>query len=600
MVKKFTPPIKYTDRDFQSIKNSLIEYAKRYYPNTVNDFNEASFGSLMLDSVAYIGDVLSFYLDYQTSESFLDSAIEFKNVLRLAQQMGYKYSPEVTAYGTVAVYIKIPAESSGVGPDSRYMPTVTRGTRFGSVDNIPFITLEDLTFESSNSQIVVSDVDSATGNPLYYALKSYVPVISGDIGITTQKVEDYTPYKKITLDAPNIAEILSVIDSAGNEYYEVEYLSQDTIYTSIPNKTADKALATEIFKTVSVPRRFVVERDEDSVYLQFGGGNNSGALVQNDIKLDPRNVALKMHAKNYVSDASFDPNILVKNNNLGVAPSDTTLTIIYRTNLTDTINIGVGSLTSILTSEIVFENEEALSALETNKVRESLEVLNEEIIVGSTNLPTAQEIKVRAKDTFSSQNRAVTRQDYMSLVYSMPGQFGKITRCALLQDKDSFKRNMNLYVISEGLDGTLLSTSRTIKQNLKNWLNRYKMVNDTIDIIDALVLNLAIDYTVIPEDGFNPYSLQQSIIAALATTYENSPAIGENFSITTVYNIINEVRGVADVQDVDILNKSGGLYSEFTYDVELNTSPDGRFVGLPLNVIYEIKFIENDVQGTIL
>ena len=169
-----------------------------------------------------------------------------------------------------------------------------------------------------------------------------------------------------------------------------------------------------------------------------------------------------------------------------------------------------------------------------------------------------------------------------------------------MQDKDSFKRNMNLYVISEGLDGTLLSTSRTIKQNLKNWLNRYKMVNDTIDILDALVLNLAIDYTVIPEDGFNPYSLQQSIIAALATTYENSPAIGENFSITTVYNIINEVRGVADVQDVDILNKSGGLYSEFTYDVELNTSPDGRFVGLPLNVIYEIKFIENDIQGTIL
>tara|TARA_R110002020_G_scaffold145171_8_gene318446 strand:- start:192 stop:1994 length:1803 start_codon:yes stop_codon:yes gene_type:complete len=600
MVKKFTPPIKYTDRDFQSIKNSLIEYAKRYYPNTVNDFNEASFGSLMLDSVAYIGDVLSFYLDYQTSESFLDSAIEFKNVLRLAQQMGYKYSPEVTAYGTVAVYIKIPAESSGVSPDSRYMPTVTRGTRFGSVDNIPFITLEDLTFESSNSQIVVSDVDSATGNPLYYALKSYVPVISGDIGITTQKVEGYTPYKKITLDAPNISEILSVIDSAGNEYYEVEYLSQDTIYTSIPNKTADKALVTEIFKTVSVPRRFVVERDEDNVYLQFGGGNNSDALVQNDIKLDPRNVALKMHAKNYVSDASFDPNILVKNNNLGVAPSDTTLTIIYRTNLTDTINIGVGSLTSILTSEVVFENEEVLSALETNKVRESLEVFNEEIIVGSTNIPTAQEIKVRAKDTFSSQNRAVTRQDYMSLVYSMPGQFGKVTRCALLQDKDSFKRNMNLYVVSEGLDGTLLSTSRTIKQNLKNWLNRYKMVNDTIDIMDALVLNLAIDYTVIPEDGFNPYSLQQSIIAALAKAYQNPPAIGENFSITSVYNIINEVRGVADVQDVDILNKSGGLYSEFTYDLDLNTSPDGRFIGMPLNVIYEIKFIENDVQGTIL
>ena len=188
----------------------------------------------------------------------------------------------------------------------------------------------------------------------------------------------------------------------------------------------------------------------------------------------------------------------------------------------------------------------------------------------------------------------------MSLVYSMPGQFGKITRCALIQDKDSFKRNMNLYVISDGLDGTLLTTPTTTKQNLKNWLNRYKMVNDTIDILNALVLNLGIDYTVIPEDGFSPYSLQQSILAALAESYQSPPAIGENFSITSVYNIINEVRGVADVQDVNITTKSGGLYSEFNYDVDLNTSTDGLFISMPSNVIYEIKFIENDVKGMIL
>ena len=600
MAKKFTPPIKYTDRDFQSIKNSLVEYAKRYYPNTVNDFNEASFGALMIDSVAYIGDILSFYLDYQASESFLDSAVEFNNILRLAKQMGYKYNPNVTAYGNAAIYIKIPSQTTGISPDENYMPTVQKGTRFLTENNVPFMTLEDITFQSSNSQIVVSDVDSSTGNPLYYALKAYVPVVSGDIGVTTEVVEDYTPYKKITLNIPNLAEVLTVLDSDGNEYFEVEYLSQDTIFLGVPNKGADQALVTEVFKTVSVPRRFVIERDEENVYLQFGGGNNSDSLNENDIKLDPKRVALKMHAKSYVSDTSFDPNILVKNNNLGIAPSNTTLTIVYRTNLTETINVGVGSLNQVLSTEMSFEDEASLDTGEVNKVRQSLEVMNEDVLIGSTNLPDANEIKIRAKDTFSSQNRAVTRNDYMSLTYSMPQQFGKILRCAVLQDKDSFKRNLNLYVISEGLDGTLTNTTYTIKQNLKNWLNRYKMINDTVDILDAFVLNLAIDYTVIAEDGYNPASIEQNVIDALADAYRTPPAIGENFSITNVYNIINQVPGVADVQDVDIFNKSGGLYSEYSFDLERYTSSDGRFISLPRDVIYEVKFVEDDIKGTIL
>jgi hypothetical protein len=600
MPKKVTPPINYTDRDFQSIKQSLVEYAKRYYPNTMNDFNEASFGALMMDSVSYIGDILSFYLDYQASESFLDSAIEFKNVVRLAKQMGYKYNPEITAYGHVAVYIRVPANSNGLGPDTSYLPVLTRGTRLASQSNVAFITIGDVAFSDVESQVLVADVDPDSGNPLYYAMKSYAPVVSGDIGVVQVAVQDYSPYKNVKLDVPNMAEIISVIDSAGNEYFEVEYLSQDVVYTSVNNRDNNKNLVPQIFKAISVPYRFVVERTQDDVFLQFGGGANTDAVVQNDIKLDPSAVALKMHAKNYVSDTSFDPNILVKNNHLGIGPSNTTLTIVYRSNLTTIINIGVGDLNNVISADLVYENPESLSQGELNKIRNSVEVSNEDVIVGTADIPTADEIKILAKHTAATQNRAVTRQDYISLAYSMPNEFGKIKRCNIVQDKNSFKRNLNMYVLAEGLNGTLISPDMLLKQNLKNWLNQYKMLNDTLDIMNGNILNLSLEYTVIAEAGENKFVLKQLIIQALQEFYERIPEIGETFYITDVYNLINEVRGVADVQHVEIGIKSGGLYSSFRIDIARHTSPDGRYITMPENTIYEIKFIDNDVKGTIL
>ena len=171
MVKKFTPPIDYTARDFDSIKSSLIEYAKRYYPNTATDFNDASFGALMVDMVSYVGDVLSFYLDYQASESFLDSAIELKNVIRLAKQLGYKYDSEVTAYGIVSLYIQVPANPSGLGPDTRYLPVLREGTRASSTSRVPFILSQDVDFNSADAQVLVAQADETTGNPLSYGVK---------------------------------------------------------------------------------------------------------------------------------------------------------------------------------------------------------------------------------------------------------------------------------------------------------------------------------------------------------------------------------------------------------------------------------------------
>ena len=187
----------------------------------------------------------------------------------------------------------------------------------------------------------------------------------------------------------------------------------------------------------------------------------------------------------------------------------------------------------------------------------------------------------------------------MSLVYRMPAQFGAIRKCNILQDSDSFKRNLNVYVISEDEGGFLTESNNTIKQNLKTWLNQYRMVNDTVDILDAKVVNLGIDFVAIGRANQNKVALFNQILARLKNFLNLNPEIGEPFYITDVYKIINTTPGVIDTTDVAIVNKTGGAYSDIAYNIEHYMSPDGRLLEAPENVIFEIKYPNLDIKGTI-
>ena len=224
MVKKKI--VSYTDGDFNSIKNSLVEYSKRYYPDTYKDFNQASFGSLMTDMIAYVGDQLSFYMDYQTNESFLDSAIEARNVIRLAKQMGYKHPGAAAASGVVSLYILVPAKALGLGPDPLYMPVLERGSIFTSTSGASFTLVESVDFSHPNNEVVVARVDSTTGTPTYFAVKAFGKVVSGELQQEIIAVGDYRRFRKVTMAAVGVSEVLSVTDSNGNDYFEVEHLSR--------------------------------------------------------------------------------------------------------------------------------------------------------------------------------------------------------------------------------------------------------------------------------------------------------------------------------------------------------------------------------------
>ena len=181
-------PIKYTSREFDSIKNDLIEYAKRYYPDSFQDFNEAGVGALLLDTVAYIGDILSFYTDFQANESFLPTALEFDNILKRGKQMGYKFRGNPNAYVIASFFVVVPVSSTGVGPDTRYMPILRRGSEFRTVENVGFILNEDINFADSNNQVIVAQVDDTTGTPTSYAVKAYGEVVSGELTRDTERI----------------------------------------------------------------------------------------------------------------------------------------------------------------------------------------------------------------------------------------------------------------------------------------------------------------------------------------------------------------------------------------------------------------------------
>lgn len=595
--KKFVP-IKYTSRDFSSIKQDLVEYAKRYYPDTFKDFNDASFGSLMLDTVAYAGDILSFYLDYQANESFIDTAIEYDNVLRHARQMGYKYPNNPVSHGIVELYITVPANSNGIGPDRAYLPVVKAGTEFASTGNSIFTLNEDVDFSNSDNEVVVSQVDSDTGVPTYYAIRTQGQIISGRLSQQTVTVGDFEKFRTIEIQNEDVSEIVAVFDSEGHPYFEVDHLSQNVIYQPVINRRTDKNMAPNLLKPFVVSRRFTVEQERGRTTLQFGYGSDSE--INNESIADPSKVVMNIHGRDHVTDTSFDPTKLTSTDKFGIAPSNTVMTIYFRTNTGNTVNASVGSVASVVSPSFEFENRILLDDTKVSTVTNSLEVNNPKRIVGDVSAPTIKEIRERSKSFFASQNRAVTRQDYTSLVYAMPQKFGAVKRCSIEQDKDSFKRNLNLYVLSESNSGKLTETTDSIKENLKIWINRYKMINDTVDILDAHIVNIGIEFSVLADEEANKFSVLQACVDRLTRDFANNTMnIGESFAVTDVYKSLNNVPGVLDAIDVKIVRKAGTSYSDVPFNVNSFMSSDGRTILIPNTHIFEIKFPTSDIQGVV-
>jgi hypothetical protein len=548
-----------------------------------------------VDTVAYVGDQLSFYLDYNINETFLDTAYQYNNIIRHGRIMGYKFGGRPSTYGQVALFILIPASSTGLGPDTDYIPVLKRGTTFSSLNGLKFVLTQNVDFSKQTNPVVVATVDDTTGAPTNYAIKAYGNVVSGQFGQTTITVGEYQRFLKLKMPVNGVSEIISVVDSEGNEYYEVDYLAQDMVIKEVTNPNFRNDNVASILKPLLVSRKFVVEQTKNDTFLQFGSGK-SGAT---DVVAQPQRVAMDIFGKDYVTSTTFDPTRLSQNQNFGIVPSNTTLTITYRaTNLVNS-NAGVGAINATDTPLMSFPNEQNLAATTLTSILNSLEVSNEEPIVGDVTYPDSTELKQRIYDTFPTQNRAVTQADYENVAYRLPVQYGSIKRCLVTKDQNSLKRNLNMYVISEDEFGKLTKTNSTIKNNLKTWLNQFRMINDTVDILDPFIVNMGIEFIVKPATSTDKFALLNRCIKALTDKYQTSFFIGEPFYISDVYSELKKVTGVLDVEKVKLVNKAGGNYASAQLNINKNMSPDGSYLVTPYNAILEIKFPSVDIKGKV-
>ena len=593
--QKKSLPINYTHREYSGIRQDLIELAERFYPDTFQDFSEASFGSLMIDAVAYVGDQMSLHLDYNINETFLDTAYQLGNVLRHGRVLGYKDPGRPSTYGEVAIYVMVPASSSGMGADPAYIPIMLRGTSFTSSTGLSYVLTENINFADPKNDVVVARVNNSTGAPTHYAIKAYGNVVSGDFAQEQVVVGSYERFKRVSLNVNNLSEIISVFDAEGNEYFEVEYLSQDMVFKEMPNNNYKDDNVPSILKPILVSRKFVVERTNMGVSLQFGSGDDT----ESDIVANPQQVALDVFGKTYVTDSSFDPTRISKNKSFGIVPVNTTLTIVYRSTNPLNSNLAVGSLNKVAYAKLDFENRANLSRGTIQEINSSIEVANETPITGDVSNPSTSEIKRRIYDTFPTQNRAVTQTDYESLAQRMPAKFGSVKRVSAQKDQDSQKRNINLYVISEDTSQKLVQTNPTIKNNMKTWLNQHRMMNDTVDILDTYIINIGIDFVIKTVAGADKSDALASAVQRLKQKLSEGYFVGEPVYISDIYSELKKEINILDVIKVKINTKTGGQYSYVDFMVEKNLSPDGSYLICPKNAIFEIKFPEVDIRGKV-
>jgi len=584
--------INYSSKDFESIRRDLLNHVERFYPDKFLDFSENSLGAMMVDAVSYVGDQLSFYIDYNVNESFMDSAIQPSNIARQAAILGYRQPAQQSTYGVVSLFVLVPATSVGLGPDRNYIPVLKRGTRFNSSNGQQFVLVENIDFASPSNLMVAGNVDG-NGTPTQYAIRAFGRVVSGFFKQGILNVGDFERFKRVDIRDSNIAEIISVRDEDGNEYFEVENLSQDVIFKEVVNSNFKSDNVPSIMKPTIVSRKFVVEYGNNTTTLQFGSGD-----VEVDTSIaDPSELSLDIIGKNYITDTSFDPTRIAKNSSMGIVPTNTRLFVTYRVNNPNNSNTSAGSINSVANPLVSFED---ITTLANNKVQDvirSIEVQNDEPILGAITSISGDELKRRALDSFGTQNRAVTQRDYENLVYRMPSKFGSVRRCSVQKDPDSQKRNLNLYVISVDPNGFLVETNSTIKSNLKTWINHYRMINDTVDILDAFIVNFGVEYVVKTLNTVEKFDVLNRCNSALTSYFADKQFIGEPLSVGGLFNTLGSVRGVQDVVKARYVLKSGVNYSNFSFVFQENYSPDGDYLMIPKNVIMELKFPETDIKG---
>ena len=637
----YTPPskdIKYLGRDFDNIKQGLIDFVKTYYPNTYNDFNETSPGMMFLELVAYVGDTLNYYIDSQLKESLLLQATEKKNVLAIAAAMGYKPKISVPSTVDLDIFQLMPSSGSGVSAvaDTRYALRINPGMRVQSkVDvNVPTLLetrpidfyvqdIVDFAINTADDPVEYSvyTID-ANGNPEYFLAKKRVKAVSAAPYESTAAITTPTKFLKLKIPfettPPDFIGIDSIVDSDGNTWYEVPYLAQDTIFEQITNTAfndPDAAVYSDeipyLLKLKKVPRRFVTRILDDGVEIQFGAGVSTSE--DEELLPTPDNIGVNLPTGKIDIDVSMDPNSPGITKAYGIAPSNTTLTITYLRGGGIQSNVASNTITIISGVDTNTLNFPTNTPALNTAILNSIAVNNPQPAVGGRVEETLDEIRQNALKQLSSQNRAVTREDYLLRALAMPPQFGSVSKAFItpdeqnnigtseLNDTVANPLALNLYILGYDQNKNITTVNRAIKENLKTYISHYRMLTDSINIRDAYIVNIQVNFDIIPLRDRNANEVLLTCVNAMRDYFNiDKWQINQPIVLSDIYNMLLMQPGVQTVTKVDIsnLNDSSLGYSNIFYGIQQATRNGIIYPSLD-PMIFEVKYPDNDIKGRI-
>ena len=600
--------ISYLNKDFGAFKTALQQYAKTYFPTTYNDFSESTPGNMFIEMASYVGDVMSFYLDTQTQENFLLYAKEKENLYAQAYVMGYRPKSSYASNTTIDVYQLVPSITNGgvTTPDyTTYGVIVPTNTSIASRSTgITFLTTQQIDFTDTGS----TEITFIDNN--YFLFRKSVPAISAEIKETIINVGANQKFATATITDDNILQILNVTGSGGNQWYEVPYLAQSSIFKPIANPSYNTDQVPYLLQLQNTPRRFVSRiLSDNTLQLEFGAGLSSNK-TDTQIIPTPDNIqagtvpGISLLTNNYNEAGTFFTR------EYGLVP-DGDLTVKYLVGGGITSNLPANDLTTIDTSGIYFKNGNPGGGISTT-VLQSIVSTNQNPSSGGRNGDTSDEIRQNALYSFSTQLRAVTKDDYIVRALSMPSDYGTVAKAYISQDLNTSPQEtvahtnpsnplaLDLYVLSYNSNKQLTTAAPTLKQNLVTYLNQYRMVTDAINIKDAYYINIGLNFDIIVLSGYANKDVITNCINVLKDYFNTDKwQINQPITLSDIQSRLLQVRGVQSVVKLEVINKQGGNYSQYGYDIAGATKNGNIYPSLD-PAIFEVRFPDVDIQGRVV
>ena len=589
--------INYSKRDFASLKTEQINYIKQYYPNIIEDYNDASILSVFLDLNAAIADNLQFHIDRSLQETVLDYAQEKQSLYNIAKTYGLKLPGKSASISVCQFTIQVPVR--GDAEDKRYLPIMYAGSQFLS-DSVSFELLYDIDFASNFN---ISNKMDRTKVPIYtngvlsaYKITKTGIVIAGATRIYTQVINNTKPFYQITLPENNVLSVESIIHKNGtsfqtlptqnefasdtNKWYEVPSLAENSIF--VENKTVAPVNGVYSGSYMNIDRKFIKEFTPNGFcVLTFGSQTDQGLDILDD----------------FVNGGGFDLKSFLNNNSLGWAPiNNTTLYVKYRVGGGADTNVGVNTITTVGQVGMNLNGPDA----QTNAiVQGSLTVKNITPAIGGGDAPSIEALRNYISYNFAAQNRAVTLQDYKAVLLGMPPKFGSPAKASVTQ----VQNKINVGILSTDTNGNLSDlVSTVVLQNVANYLSRYRMINDYVVVKPASVINVGFEISILTESGS-----QINAISAIAQLLSNEFAqanmqLGQSYLVGGLVKKLSQIDGVLNINYIKAFNKVGGNYSTSSLDssllLDINTNEIDMTSGaikVAGDQILQLKYPEKDI-----